>query len=110
MARRPKWWHALQDSKNEVRLAVDLYNRSGTERQLEAFIVHVTMGWLKLLQAHFEKSGQNIYIRNERGHRVRHPDDGGFKHRSLRDLSEEFFAPNDPQSELGILHWPAKPD
>lgn len=96
MARKPRWWHVLQDSKNEVRLAVDLYNRSGVERQLEAFIVHMTMGWLKLLQAHFEQSGKDIFIRNKRGHRVRH-DDGGFKHRSLRDLSDEFFDEHDPR-------------
>ncbi|QXU55727.1 MULTISPECIES: DUF3644 domain-containing protein [Rhodococcus] len=96
MARKPRWWHVLQDSKNEVRLAVDLYNRSGVERQLEAFIVHMSMGWLKLLQAHFEQAAKDIYIRNNRGHRVRH-DDGGFKHRSLRDLSNEFFDPNDPR-------------
>jgi hypothetical protein len=76
---------------------VDLYNRSGMERQLEAFIVHMSMGWLKLLQAHFERSGEDIYIRDKRGWRIRHPDDGGFKHRSLRDLSDEFLAQNDPR-------------
>jgi hypothetical protein len=97
MARRPRWWHVLQDSKNEVRLAVDLYNRSGLERQLEAFIVHMSMGWLKLLQAHFEKAGLDIFIRDKHGRRVRHKDDGGFKHRSLRDLSDEFFDENDPR-------------
>lgn len=62
MPRKPRWWYVLQDSKNEVRLAVDLYNRSGVERQLEAFIVHMSMGWLKLLQAHFEQNGLDIYI------------------------------------------------
>jgi hypothetical protein len=44
MARRPQWWHRLQASKGEVRLAVDLYNRSGHERHLEAFIIHMTLG------------------------------------------------------------------
>ncbi|MFO3796557.1 MAG: DUF3644 domain-containing protein, partial [Anaerolineales bacterium] len=89
-------WHVLQSSKNEVRLAVDLYNRSGVERQLEAFIVHMSMGWLKLFQSHFEQAGKSIHVRNNRGHRVRH-EDGGFKHRGLRDLSDEFFASNDPR-------------
>lgn len=96
MAPRPRWWHALQASKNEVRLAVDLYNRSGQERQLEAFIVHMSMGWLKLLQAHFEKSGKEILIRDHRGWRVKH-EDGGYKHRSLRSLMDEFFDENDPR-------------
>lgn len=96
MARKPRWWHVLQDSKNEVRLAVDLYNRHGLERQLEAFIVHMSMGWLKLLQAHFEKSGLEILIKDERGWRVKHPD-GGYKHRGLHDLATEFFAENDPR-------------
>ena len=36
--------HRLQASNGEVRLAVDLYNRSGHERQLEAFIIHMTLG------------------------------------------------------------------
>lgn len=48
MAPRAHWEHVLQPSKNEVRLAVDLYNRSGDARQLEAFIVHMSLGWLKL--------------------------------------------------------------
>ena len=66
------------------------------ERQLEAFIVHMSMGWLKLLQAHFEKSGLDILIRDDRGWRIKHPD-GGYKHRGLHDLSSEFFAENDPR-------------
>jgi len=94
MAPRPRWWHSLQASKNEVRLAVDLYNRSGEERQLEAFIVHMSMGWLKLLQAHFEKTNRDIVIRDKRGWRVKH-EDGGYKHRSLRSLIDEHFDPND---------------
>lgn len=86
----------LQDSKNEVRLAVDLYNRSGNERQLEAFIVHMSMGWLKLLQAHFEKSGLETLLKDERGWRIKHPD-GGYRHRGLHDLAREHFDENDPR-------------
>lgn len=97
MARRPRWWHVLQDSKNEVRLAVDLYNRSGAERQLEAFIVHMSLGWLKLLQAHFEHSGKDIFVRDQRGWRIKMPNNGGHRHRGLTDLSEEFFEERDPR-------------
>ncbi|MCT7294313.1 DUF3644 domain-containing protein [Rhodococcus pyridinivorans] len=96
MAPRPHWWHVLQASKNEVRLAVDLYNRSGDARQLEAFIVHMSMGWLKLLQAHFEKAGRDVYIRDSRGRRIRH-EDGDWKYKSLSTLMMEFFTPNDPR-------------
>ncbi|WP_201452917.1 DUF3644 domain-containing protein [Rhodococcus sp. T7] len=96
MAPRPHWWHVLQASKNEVRLAVDLYNRSGDARQLEAFIVHMSMGWLKLLQAHFERSGGDVYIRDQRGRRIRH-EDGDWKYKSLSALMAEFFQPNDPR-------------
>lgn len=96
MPPRPHWWHVLQASKNEVRLAVDLYNRSGNERQLEAFIVHMGMGWLKLLQAHAEKSGGDPYFRNSRGHRIRH-DDGGWKFKPLHKLMEEYFPTADPR-------------
>jgi hypothetical protein len=49
MAPRPKWWHKLQASKQEALLAVDLYNRSGESRRLEAFVVHMQIAWLYLL-------------------------------------------------------------
>ncbi|WP_373637778.1 DUF3644 domain-containing protein [Arthrobacter sp. ZGTC412] len=57
MAPRPTWWHMLPASKAEARLAVDLYNRSGNERQLEAFIVHMNLAWTKLLQARVDATG-----------------------------------------------------
>ncbi len=86
----------MQASKNEVRLAVDIYNRSGTERQLEAFLVHMNLGWLKLLQARTEESGGDLYIRDQKGWRVRHRD-GDFKYRPLTDLMGEAFASGDPR-------------
>jgi len=101
MARRPQWWHRLQASKGEVRLAVDLYNRSGYERQLEAFIIHMTLGWLKLLQAHIEQQGGELYERDNRGWRKKHPDPDyraisgmtrGPHRRHSRDRRSEFFA------------------
>lgn len=95
MARRPPWWHRLQASKGEVRLAVDLYNRSGHERQLEAFIIHMTLGWLKLLQAHIEQQGGELYERDKRGWRKKHPE-GGWAYRSLRTLLSEVFKTHDP--------------
>jgi hypothetical protein len=69
MAPRPKWWHKLQGSKQEALLAVDLYNRSGEARRLEAFVVHMQIAWLYLLQARFERDGIDFYYRDARGRR-----------------------------------------
>ena len=96
MAPRPRWWHTLQASKGEVRLAVDLYNRSGTERQLEAFILHMNLGWLKLIQAHVEQDGGELVERDKRGWRKKHPE-GGYLYKPLRTLLSEVFATNDPR-------------
>lgn len=96
MAPRSRWWHHLQASKEEVRLAVDLYNRSGNQRQLEAFILHMTLGWLKLLQAHVEHSGGDLYERDKRNWRKKHPE-GGYAYKPLRTLLDEEFPPNDPR-------------
>lgn len=90
VAPRPRWWHLLQASKNEATLAVDLYNRSGKERQLQAFIVHMALAWLKLLQARAQRDGDDLYIRNARGQRIR-AKDGEWLHKPLSTLAEEFF-------------------
>lgn len=106
MAPRPRWWHQLQASKKEVLLAVDLYNRSGEERQLEAFIVHMSIGWLKLLQARAERDGDDLYVRDSRGRRIRAQDsdwahkplktaESDWVHKPLKALVEEFFEPKD---------------
>lgn len=73
MAARRKYWHQLQASKGEARLAVDLHNRSGNERWLEAFIVHMALAWLKLLQAHYEESGKSraLYLLDDQKRRQR---------------------------------------
>lgn len=97
MAPRPRWWHHLQSSKEEVRLAVDLYNRSGNQRQLEAFIIHMSLGWLKLLQAHIDQAGGDLYERDKRGWRKRHPE-GGYAYKPLRTLLDDLLAPNDSRA------------
>lgn len=79
-----------------MRLAVDLYNRSGTHRQLEAFIVHMSLGWTKLMLAHVEQSGGDFYQRDKRRRRKKHPE-GGFAYKALRTLLDELFKPNDPR-------------
>lgn len=96
MAPRPRWWHQLQASKNEALLAVDLYNRSGSERQLEAFIVHMSIAWLRLLQARFERDGDDIYIRDAKGRRQRERG-GDWRTKSLRVMASEQFGDRDPK-------------
>lgn len=83
----------MQASKSEALLAIDLYNRSGNERQLEAFIVHMSMAWLKLMQAHVERTGGDLYVRDKRGRRVRHKD-GGWTMRPLHDLTATLLGQN----------------
>ncbi|WP_162529922.1 DUF3644 domain-containing protein [Nocardioides caldifontis] len=84
----------LQAAKNEARLAVDLYNRQGNERQLEAFLVHMAMAWLKLMQAHTQRTGGDLFIRDKSGRRVRH-EDGDWRYKASNQLLKEHFADND---------------
>lgn len=94
MPPRPRWWHQLQASKKEALLAIDLYNRSGHERQLEAFIIHMSLGWLRLMQAKVELDGGDLYQRDKRGHRVRHKD-GGWTMKALHELTHELLTDAD---------------
>jgi hypothetical protein len=55
MAPRPRYWHVLQAAKREVCTALDFYNSSTGDRNLEGFIVHMGIGWLYLCQAILEK-------------------------------------------------------
>lgn len=96
MPRPPKWWHQLQASKREVLLAVDLYNSVSGDRRLEAFIVHMQIGWLYLLQAKFTRDGVDFWERDQAGRRVR-GEDGEFRSWPLRKcLAEEYPNPNHP--------------
>jgi len=110
MPARRRRWHQLQASKDEVRLAVDLYNRVGQERQLEAFVVHMSIGWLKMLQARYEQDGgrRALYELDARGRRERtRQGDGVMK--PLSALLGEAYADNDPirhnvEFFLGLRH------
>lgn len=55
----------MQGSRREALLAVDLYNRVASERSLEAFVMHMHVGWLYMLHAKFEREGVD--------YRYRHP-------------------------------------
>src|SRR3954447_5840160 len=58
----------VEAAKHEARLAVDLYNRSSAERTLEAFVVHMHLAWLYMLQAHFRRTGVDYRYRKANGH------------------------------------------
>ena len=99
MAPRPNWWHQLAASKNEATLAVDLYNRSVHERQVEAFVVHMTLAWLKLLQAHYMRAPSpqhDLYVRDSRRRRQRSAD-GDWLMKPLSRLLSEVMSENDPR-------------
>lgn len=51
MSGRSRYRHILGASKHEARIAVDFYNRSTGQRNLEAFIVHMSIAWLYLAHA-----------------------------------------------------------
>jgi hypothetical protein len=90
MAPRPKWWHTLQGSKQEALLAVDLFNRPGEDRRIEAFIVHMQIAWLYLIHAKFDRDGTDYWYREANGRRVK-LEDGAFKAWELARCIKEVF-------------------
>lgn len=98
MAPRPHWWHTLQSSKNEAILAIDLYNRSGSQRQLEAYVVHMSIAWLRLLQAKCEKDGGDLYVRDKKTNRRVREKDGDWRMKPLSTLVDELLPPMSPVS------------
>lgn len=61
---RANWWHMLQGSKKEALLAVDLYNRPGADRRLEAFVVHMQIAWTYLIHAKFQRDKTDYWYRD----------------------------------------------
>jgi hypothetical protein len=57
----------LDGAIEEALLAVDLYNRPRQPRRLEAFLVHMHMAWLYLLQAEFRQEGTDFHYRLSNG-------------------------------------------
>jgi len=58
---RARWLGFVESSRDECLNAVEFYNRPGSRRPLEAFLVHMHIAWLYLLQAEFERDGINYY-------------------------------------------------
>lgn len=63
---------------------------------MEAFIVHTSMGWLKLFQAKGERDGHDLYIRDDNGRRVR-GQNRDWLLKPLHTLTREMLADNDPR-------------
>lgn len=96
MAPRPRWWKQLQEAKKEALLAIDLFNRVSDLRRLEAFIVHMQIAWLYLLQARFDRDDVDYWYRSPGGRRIR-GEDGEFRAWSLREsLAQQFPDPSHP--------------
>ncbi len=56
----------------------------------------MSMAWLRLLQARAEKEGDDLYIRDAQGHRIR-SQDGDWLCKPLKTLVEDFFPQKDPR-------------
>ena len=61
---KARWLHTVESSRAEALNAVEFYNRPDGRRPLEAFLVHMHIAWLYLLQAEFEKAGTSFYYRD----------------------------------------------
>lgn len=96
MAPRPRWWHILQESRRQACVAVDFYNRSGTERSYLDFVVHMHLAWQYLLHAECDQQKRDYVFRDDRG-RIQRIRDGGEKTWDLqRCLQWRFPTEADP--------------
>ena len=66
-----RWRGMVKASQQEALLAVDLYNRRGNDRLLEAFFVHMHIAWLYLLHAECVQAGTDCRYRESTGRLVR---------------------------------------
>ena len=66
-----RWRGMVKASQQEALLAVDLYNRRGNDRLLEAFFVHMHIAWLYLLHAECDRAGTDYRYWNAEGHLIR---------------------------------------
>lgn len=64
MAPLTRWRRMLDASREEAVLAVKLFNDPTGERSLEAFVVHMHLAWLYLLQAEWTKAGMDYRVPN----------------------------------------------
>jgi hypothetical protein len=92
-----RWSQMVEESRLEALNAVEFYNRPMSRRPLEAFLVHMHIAWLYLLQAEFLRAGISYYYRDP-NHPSRYlKSDGERKSWDLeRCVRERWTATNDP--------------
>lgn len=73
-------------------LALDIYNRPGTEFRTEGFVVMMVVAWTAALQAIFERDGLDYLHRDEDGEPVL--TDGEPRVWSLKDCLQQHFGPS----------------
>lgn len=64
---RAAWKNMLEGARDEALLAVDLYNQPRRARRLEAFLIHMHIAWLYLLQARLKRTGIDFRYRLSNG-------------------------------------------
>jgi hypothetical protein len=94
LSRPKKHLHYVHAAREEAMLACDLYNQRRRARQLEAFIVHMSIAWLNLFHAICVRDGVDYYYR--KGSRIERVD-GEPKTWDLAKCVNHFIAdPKDP--------------
>jgi hypothetical protein len=71
MARRPRWWHTLQEARRQACVAVEFYNRPGGRASFYDFVIHMHLAWQNLLHADLNRRSVNIYFKQANGRYVR---------------------------------------
>lgn len=94
MARRPRWWHTLQEARRQACTAIDFYNRPGDRRSFLDFVVHMHLAWQDLLHADFERRHINYFFRETNGRYIRGKD-GERRSWDLRKCLKEDYKERD---------------
>ncbi|MDR2895327.1 MAG: DUF3644 domain-containing protein [Propionibacteriaceae bacterium] len=77
MGRQPREVKIVQAASQEAALAARLYNDPSVSRSLEAFIVHMNLAWLYLLQAEFTRDHVDFRYRDPKHpNRLQYINDG----------------------------------
>lgn len=94
MARPKKHIHFVHSARDEAMLACDLYNERRRSRNLEGFIVHMSIAWLNLFHAICVRDGVDYHYR--KGRRIERVD-GAAKTWDLSKCVGHFITdPSDP--------------
>ncbi|MDQ2843410.1 MAG: DUF3644 domain-containing protein [Acidobacteriota bacterium] len=97
MSRPKKHLHFVRAACDEALLACDLYNERRRARNLEAFIVHMSIAWLNLFQAICVRDHVDFYYR--KGKRIERVD-GEPKTWDLAKCTRHFIA--DPKNSVRV--------